>query len=139
MEVNLTRQHVHLYKNGKLVDEADCVSGKTKSPTPAGIFSITYKDHTYEGHQVELTGEDYSSEVNFFIPFYGNVGLHDAGWRRSFGGTQYKTRGSHGCVNLPYHMAESIYNTVDKGMPVIVYEEPGVPSATTEAATTESQ
>lgn len=137
VEVNLTKQHVLLYKDGKLIKESDCVSGKTKSPTPAGIFSVTFKDHSYDDHQVALVGEDYSSDVDYFIPFYGNVGFHDASWRRSFGGTQYKQKGSHGCVNLPYDMAEEIYNTVEKGMPVIVYEDPGVPSATTEAATTE--
>lgn len=123
VEVNITRQHVLLYKDGKLIDEADCVSGRNSSPTPEGIFSVTYKDHTYEGHQVQLKGENYASDVDFFIPFYGNVGLHDASWRKSFGGSQYKNGGSHGCVNLPYHMAESIYNNVEKGMPVIVYEE----------------
>ena len=139
VEVNLTRQHVLLYKDGKLIKESDCVSGKTKSPTPAGIYSVTYKDHSYDDHQVALVGEDYSSDVAYFIPFNGNVGFHDASWRRSFGGSQYKQRGSHGCVNLPYAMAEEIYNTVEKGMPVIVYEDPGVPSATTEAATTEEK
>lgn len=139
VEVNLTKQHVLLYKDGKLVDQSDCVSGKTSSPTPAGIYSVTYVDHTYDNHQVELVGEDYSSKVDFFIPFSGNVGFHDASWRSSFGGNQYMRRGSHGCVNLPYHMAESIYNTMKKGLPVIVYEDPNIPSATTEAKTTESQ
>lgn len=139
VEVNLTRQHVLLYKDGKVVDQSDCVSGKRKSPTPAGIYSVTYKDHTYDDHQVALVGEDYSSKVQFFIPFCGNVGFHDASWRRSFGGNQYLLKGSHGCVNLPYHMAESIYNTVEKGMPVIVYEDPNVPSATTQEATTENR
>ncbi len=34
-------------------------------------------------------------------------------------------RGSHGCVNLPYSVAETIYNTVEKNYPVLVYELPG--------------
>lgn len=132
VEVNLTRQHVILYKNGKVVDEADCVTGKLKNPTPSGIYSVTYKDHTYENHQVQLVGENYTSKVDYFIPFNGNIGFHDASWRRVFGGTFYKYKGSHGCVNLPYHMAVSIYNNMEKGYPVIVYEDPNVPSATTE-------
>lgn len=123
VEVNLTRQHVILYKNGKRYSESDCVTGSPSSATPSGIYSVTYKDYTYEGHQVQLVGENYASDVNFFIPFSGNVGLHDASWRSSFGGSIYKTNGSHGCVNLPYEMAKAIYETVEKGMPVIVYEE----------------
>jgi hypothetical protein len=123
-EVNLTRQHVLLYKDGELVAESDCVTGKDKTPTPSGVYSVTYLDHTYEGHQVQLVGEDYSSDVDYFIPFNGNVGFHDASWRKGvFGGSIYHLKGSHGCINLPYSMAETIYNTMEVGMPVIVYNE----------------
>lgn len=108
------------------------MTGKLKNPTPSGIYSVTYKDHTYENHQVQLVGENYTSKVDYFIPFNGNIGFHDASWRRVFGGTFYKYKGSHGCVNLPYHMAVSIYDNMEKGYPVIVYEDPNVPSATTE-------
>ena len=140
VEVNLTKQHVLLYKNGKKIKESDCVTGRNSSPTPTGIYSVTYKDYTYEGHQVQLVGENYASDVSFFIPFSGNVGLHDASWRRSFGGNQYKTQGSHGCVNLPYDMAKAIFDTVEKGMPVIVYEEGGSQQAATtqQSATTQA-
>ena len=49
-----------------------------------------------------LKGQDYNSEVSFWLPFNGDVGIHDASWRSEFGGSIYKTRGSHGCVNTPY-------------------------------------
>ena len=29
--------------------------------------------------------------------------------------------GSHGCVNTPYENAEKIYNNIEKGVPVVVY------------------
>ena len=51
----------------------------------------------------------------------GNVGMHDATWRRAFGGTIYLTSGSHGCINLPLHMAASIYEYVSTGFPVVCY------------------
>jgi lipoprotein-anchoring transpeptidase ErfK/SrfK len=65
----------------------------------------------------------YSSDVTYWMPFNGNVGLHDAdGWRHGkYGGSIYKTNGSHGCVNLPYSAAETIYATMEIGSPVIVY------------------
>ena len=33
---------------------------------------------------------------------YQGVGFHDATWRNRFGGTIYKTNGSHGCINTPF-------------------------------------
>ena len=59
------------------------------------------------------------------MPFNRNIGLHDAGWRRSYGGQIYKTNGSHGCINLPPESAKEIYENISKGTPVICYELPG--------------
>lgn len=55
------------------------------------------------------------------MPFNGNIGLHDADWRTSFGGQIYRTNGSHGCVNLPPDYARRIYDVVQTGTPVICY------------------
>ena len=33
--------------------------------------------------------------------------------------------GSHGCVNLPYSTAETLFSYVETGFPVLVYELPG--------------
>lgn len=32
------------------------------------------------------------------------------------------TEGSHGCVNTPYEQAQIIYNNIEIGAPVIVYQ-----------------
>jgi lipoprotein-anchoring transpeptidase ErfK/SrfK len=58
------------------------------------------------------------------MPFNGNIGMHDAPWRSSFGGNIYKTNGSHGCINLPPKSAETIFGYVKSGFPVIVYQMP---------------
>ena len=55
------------------------------------------------------------------MPFYYNVGLHDAPWRNRFGGSIYKRSGSHGCVNLPPKVAETIFANIEKGTPVVCY------------------
>ena len=52
---------------------------------------------------------------------WGGVGLHDATWQPAFGGTLYYTIGSHGCINLPYGVASSIFEAFGVGTPVIVY------------------
>ncbi len=118
VEVDLDDQHVYVYKDGVLVTETNCVSGKAVNgnSTPEGTYGITYKERG-----AELVGENYTSPVNYWMPFNGNIGLHDATWRKEFGGEIYVNSGSHGCVNLPLKAAEVIYDNVVKGEPVIVY------------------
>ena len=53
------------------------------------------------------------------MPFNGNIGIHDASWRYSFGGKIYKGNGTHGCVNSPSYLAKTIFENID----VICYEE----------------
>ncbi|TAH68012.1 MAG: murein L,D-transpeptidase, partial [Anaerolineaceae bacterium] len=35
----------------------------------------------------------------------------------------YKSNGSHGCVNAPFHLAKTIFENIEEGTPVIVYNE----------------
>ena len=122
VEVNLTAQHLFLYKDGKRILESDFVSGNVSRnfTTPPGLFSLTYKQK-----DAVLRGEGYASPVKFWMPFNGGIGFHDASWRSTFGGTIYKTNGSHGCVNLPYAAAKTLYENVYGGMPIICYNLEG--------------
>jgi len=125
VEVNLTAQHMFFYKDGKLVLESDFVSGNTskKHGTDAGIYGITYKQRN-----AMLVGEDYETPVSYWMPFNNHQGLHDATWRGRFGAELYKTGGSHGCVNLPYLVAQKLYGMIEQGTPVIVYTLKGTDS-----------
>ena len=69
-----------------------------------------------------LKGEGYAANVTYWMPFAGNVGIHDATWRTEFGGNLYTLEGSHGCVNTPYDQAAIIYQNIGIGAPVIVYK-----------------
>ena len=122
VEINLTNQHLFLYKDGKLVVESDFVSGNLSKghDTPTGAFGLTYKTMN-----AVLRGPDYETPVTYWMPFNGDVGMHDATWRNKFGGSIYKTSGSHGCINLPASAAKKIYETIDKGYAVLVYRMPG--------------
>lgn len=119
IEIDLSLQHVWVYKDGNLVVDTDCVTGNSSRghDTPTGIYQITYKER-----DATLNGENYSSPVKYWMPFYYNVGLHDASWRSTFGGQIYKRSGSHGCVNLPSSVAEIIFNNIEKGTPVVCYK-----------------
>lgn len=125
VEINLTAQHLFVIKKGKKVMESDFVSGNVSAGngTPQGVYSLTYKEE-----MAELIGENYATPVSYWMPFNRNIGMHDATWRSQFGGSLYKSGGSHGCINLPYAMAKKIYKYVEKGSPVICYELPGTES-----------
>jgi lipoprotein-anchoring transpeptidase ErfK/SrfK len=119
VEIDLTNQHLYLFRDGDIVLETDFVSGnmsKADCVTPPGVFGLTYKTRN-----AILRGANYETPVNYWMPFNGNIGMHDATWRRAFGGTIYLTSGSHGCINLPLHMAASIYEYVSTGFPVVCY------------------
>ena len=126
VEVNLTKQHLWYYVNGNLLVESDIVSGSVadKKETQTGVFALPFM----ESPSV-LTGEEaagsgsYSTEVQYWMPFYEGQGLHDASWRSSFGGNIYKTSGSHGCVNLPPDVAKTIYENITLGTAIIIYKE----------------
>ena len=119
IEADLSNQHLYVFEKGSIVFETDFVSGNINNPgcvTPAGIFGLTYKTTN-----AVLRGSDYETPVNYWMPFYGNFGMHDATWRSSFGGDIFLTNGSHGCLNLPLDAAAVIYGYVSEGSPIICY------------------
>ena len=118
VEINLTKQYLWFYKDGKLITKGSIVTGDEKRnySTPQGTYKLKYKQRN-----ATLTGENYSTPVNYWMPFNGDIGIHDATWRSSFGGNIYVSNGSHGCVNVPYSVAQAIFNNIEAGMPVICY------------------
>ena len=122
MEIDYTNQHLWYYKEGQLLLETDIVSGNISrgNGSPDGVFKIVYKQRN-----ATLVGENYASDVNYFMPFAYNVGIHDASWRNTFGKEIYKTSGSHGCINVPPKKAEKLYKLLETGTPVVAfYREP---------------
>ncbi len=136
VEVNLTAQHLFYYKNGALVVESDFVSGNESKgwSTPAGAFGLYYKQR-----DKTLRGEDYATPVSFWMPFNGGVGFHDATWRSRFGGSDYIRNGSHGCVNLPYNVAKTLYENIEAGCAVLVYKSQGTEGIAAKAQEEQAQ
>ena len=118
VEINLSAQHLYLYKDAAIVLESDLVSGNVSNgcTTPQGVFGLTYKQK-----EAILRGEDYETKVHYWMPFNRNIGMHDAIWRSNFGGDIYLTSGSHGCINLPLESAAAIFDYISKGYPVVCY------------------
>lgn len=118
VEIDLSNQQLYLYTGGEQVLESPIVSGNVaqRHSTPGGAFSLAGKSRN-----VVLRGADYANFVSYWMPFNNQIGLHDATWRSRFGGTIYKTDGSHGCINLPPNVAATIYNTIDSSYAIVCY------------------
>lgn len=118
VEVDYTNQHIYFYENGKLKLGSDVVTGNVSrnNGSPDGIYKIVYKER-----DATLVGENYASDVKYFMVFAYNVGFHDASWRNEFGKEIYKDSGSHGCINMPSELAEKLFKILPTGTPVIAY------------------
>lgn len=115
--IDIENQYVRMYNNGLIICEGNCVTGmKDSRDTPKGVYSIGSMTTN-----ATLKGSDYEVKVTYWMPFCNGCGLHDATWRSSFGGSIYEYDGSHGCVNMPYDLAKTIYENAYVGMMVVVY------------------
>lgn len=122
VEVSIDDQHMWFYKGGDLVIESDVVTGDVTRGmgTAKGVFPLAYK----ESPSVLRGGEGrdrYETKVQYWMPFYDGEGLHDAPWNPSFGGTRYLGNGSHGCVNLPSSVAQTVYENIEPGTAIVIY------------------
>ena len=126
VEIDISSQHVYYYQDGNCVWDSKCVTGTATDPdraTPTGVFALKYKqrDRVLRGRINPQTGKpSYESPVAYWMPFNGNIGLHDANWRSSFGGNIYLKSGSHGCINLPPKNAKTLYELITPGTVIVV-------------------
>ena len=119
VEVDITRQKVFMYVDGECILETDCVTGTDGlHSTPTGVFFLNNK----VTDTILTDNKTYASWVMYWMPFYRGYGFHDANWRDEFGGSIYKTSGSHGCINLPHDAAEIMFQNINYDMPIFIYE-----------------
>ena len=142
VSIDLSRQELTLYIDGKLILTIPVVTGKHQvSDTPTGCFAVMRKD---EG--TTLIGLDgnggirYARYVDYWEPFtFGSdnveIGLHDAekhthedgfthGWRLpyEFARYTYMQSGSGGCVNTMHDDMEEVFNNTEVGTPVLIHK-----------------
>lgn len=124
-EVDLTNQRMYFIKDGQIVLQSDCVTGNPNKghATPQGVYSLAWKqkNRTLRGEKQPDGTYEYETPVAFWMPFNGGIGFHDATWQSAFGGRRYQTHGSHGCVNLPYSIAQQLYDLMYDGVPVVCH------------------
>ena len=121
VEVSINDQTLWYIEDGKTVFSTPVVTGGPGHGTDKGVFAVSYKATDVDLKGRNDDGSKYSSHVDWWMPFNGDEGLHDADWRGSFGGNIYTYNGSHGCVNMPESAAARLFKKVDAGTIVIVY------------------
>ncbi|AVK64407.1 cell surface protein [Lactobacillus sp. CBA3606] len=123
IEVDKVNQHMWVYVDGKVKVSTDVVTGKPgKHATTTGIWDVwsKQKNATLKGDNDD--GSSYSQPVTYWMPFDDTgEGIHDSAWQTKYGGTWYKTNGSHGCVNTPPSVMAKVYAAVPVGTPVVVF------------------
>lgn len=118
IEVDMGQQHMYYYQDGECLISVDVVTGNARRrwDTPEGINYVYNKQRNRT-----LRGEGYATPVDYWMPVVGNVGIHDADWRKEFGGEIYQRNGSHGCINTPPEAMGRLYDLVEIGTPVITF------------------
>ncbi len=118
IEVDMTEQMMYFYENGEQKIATPVVTGNTglRRGTPQGTNYVYSK----ERNRV-LRGPGYASPVKYWMPVKGGVGIHDSSWRSKYGGTIYKTDGSHGCINTPLDEVVKLYDMVEIGTPCVMF------------------
>lgn len=118
VEVDMGEQHMYYYKDGELLIDTPVVTGNHSRgwDTPAKVCYVYFKQQNRV-----LRGRNYATPVKYWMAVDGNIGIHDATWRKEFGGDIYLTDGSHGCINTPLEIMGEMYEVVEKGTPVILF------------------
>jgi len=131
--VSTEGEWAHLYQGTQLVLGTPVTTGGPELPTDHGVFHIYFKASPFLFHSPWPPDSPFyyfPTPVQFWMPFDGGEGLHDASWRSDFGpgsnlaptdlGTGRTIQGTHGCVNLPFDAAQFIWNWAPMGTTVVV-------------------
>jgi len=117
VEVDLSKQKLHLWQGGKIVFSCLVSTGISRYPTPTGRFKVwgkfLYDDMT--GGSKARGDYYYLPKVPHVIYFYKSFALHGTYWHQNFG-----QRMSHGCINLSQPDAKYLYQKLKVGDLVVV-------------------
>ncbi len=111
--IDISSQNLKLYIDDIVIIDTPIVTGKDSTPTYCGIFDVYKMEENVYWKEFDVT-------VRYGLAFNRGEWIHDAKWRKKFGGSIYHKDGSHGCVNIPPEIMELIYYYSEIGTPVLV-------------------
>ena len=145
--ISLSQQRGRLYVEGKVAADWPVSTGADTHPTPAGRFRVRYKSKEYAsnryGKMYDAEGKCIDGNADAFtqqIPEGGRFeGSPMPNWMRltadgigmHTGKVKAGRRLSHGCIRLPHVISTMLFDIVEYGTRVIIYEdiEPDYPVA----------
>lgn len=116
IEVDIEAQMLYLVSNGQWILSTPIVTGDptTGKDSPTGIYYI-------EDIATNSGMRHYNTEVLYWMEIDDSFGLRDAGWRSIFGGSLYKGDGTDGIIEMSQDSAQSLYESISVGIPVIIH------------------
>lgn len=118
IDANLSTMRLVVYTGGeRALDIPILAKGKVGSwwETPAGVYRIETREKDHFSSFAEV-------HMPYSMQFQGNFFIH--GWPYYEDGTPVATWYSGGCIRLSNEDAKSVYDLVQVGVPVVVYNVP---------------
>lgn len=112
--VDLSRQIATIYRNGVRIGVTTISSGKDGYETPTGVFTILQKDVDHHSNLYDDASMPFMQRLT-----WSGVALH--------AGSLPGYPASHGCIRLPYALAQKLFTVTSLGITVIVNDTDAVP------------
>lgn len=103
--ISLAEQRLYAFHDHQLLAWSNVSTGRSGYETPTGDFTVSEKDVDHHSSLYDAAPMPYFMRLTD-----SGVGMH-AGFLPGY-------PASHGCVRLPFGMAEKLYDRVDAGTPV---------------------
>jgi lipoprotein-anchoring transpeptidase ErfK/SrfK len=118
IDINLAKQNLSIFEDGKRLGTYRVSSGKRGMATPTGTFKVMSK-----------AGRAYSRKYNLYMPYWmqftgAGHGIHELPeWKSGYkeGANHLGTPVSHGCVRLGIGAAKTVYDWSGIGTPIVIH------------------
>lgn len=122
IEVSVSNQNIEIYKQGRILKEISCSTGKlgdSDTETPLGVFKIQNRN-TY------FYNKDYNEGAKYYVQFFANYLIHSVpvdkdGKVIEEESIKLGNPASHGCIRVSMEEAKWIYDNIPQGTEVYIH------------------
>ncbi len=113
--VSKDRQSLAVYDGDKVIATSKVSTGKRGHTTPSGIFSILEKKVYHESNLYSASPMPFMQRLT-----WSGIALHESNSVPNY-------PASHGCVRMPKTFAKMLYQMTERGVHVVIADQPLVP------------
>ncbi|ASW06200.1 L,D-transpeptidase family protein [Rhizobium sp. 11515TR] len=113
--VSKDRQSLAVYDGDKVIATSKVSTGKRGHTTPSGIFSILEKKVYHESNLYSAAPMPFMQRLT-----WSGIALHESNSVPNY-------PASHGCVRMPKAFAKMLYQMTERGVHVVIADQPLVP------------